>query len=368
MLDKILNESEKLNASDIHLKEDSVPVVRVEGELIFLDKKFNKIKKKEIKNILEDLFTSEERSRFEETNNLDISYTKDNKNRYRINIYKQKRSPALALRRISQEVKTFEELNLPAETFKEILEEERGLILVTGAAGNGKSTTISAMINYINKTQKKHIITAEDPIEYIFKDKESIISQREILYDVDSYKSALKYMLRQDPDIIYIGELRDKETIDMALKASETGHLVISTLHTVNSSQAIHRIMDFYSGSKQKQVKLKLANNLKAVVSQRLLKGKDDIRVIATEIMRTTPTVREAIREIKHENTIPQLLKNGEDIYGMHTFDQSITKLYVDGKISYKVAKRAATVKKDIELFKNGITSKSTEEFYRDIL
>ena len=367
MLNKLFELAKKENASDLHIKVDGYPGIRINGKLSLL-KDFEIMTSEIMEKILNEILNEEEKKEFFKNKNYDIAYTSKIKDRYRINLFIQQGKPALAMRRIANKILTIKELGLPDE-IKEIAKEKRGLILVTGAAGNGKSTTISAMIEYINNNNSKNIITLEDPIEYIFKEDKSIINQREIPYDMNNYYEALKYVLRQDPDIIFIGELRDKETMDAAMKASETGHLVVSTLHTVNSYQTINRIINFYPSMEQKQIRIQLADNLKSVISQRLLQKKDGVgRVIAVEIMKTTPTIREAIVNIDMIEEIPILIKKGKEIYGMQTFDQSISSLYLDNKISYEIALESATVKKDIELLKSGISSGSASDFYNEMM
>ena len=233
---------------------------------------------------------------------------------------------------------------------------------------DGKIYTVSND-GKITNTSSFRSITLEDPIEFLFKDEKSIISQREIPNDMDSYQQALKYILRQDPDIIFIGELRDVETVEAAIKASETGHLVISTLHTVDASQTITRIVDFFPTEHQKQIRYQLAKNLKAVVSQRLLPSKDRTkRYAAVEVMVQTPTISELILSPEGVKEIPETIKVGKEIYGMQTFDQSIGQLYTEGKITYNTAIEAATLKKDIELLKRGISYESTNELYKGML
>lgn len=355
------------NGSDLHVKVGNQPHVRVNGELEPIPGS-RRIGLEDMEAIMTEVMTGDRKERFLRNKSLDFSYSVPGKGRFRTNVFIQRGTPAFAIRRIEEHTKTIDELGLP-KVIKDIAVEPRGLILVTGATGNGKSTTVSSIIGYINQTYVKNIITLEDPIEFLFKDEKSIISQREIPNDMDSYQQALKYILRQDPDIIFIGELRDVETVEAAIKASETGHLVISTLHTVDASQTITRIVDFFPTEHQKQIRYQLAKNLKAVVSQRLLPSKDRTkRYAAVEVMVQTPTISELILSPEGVKEIPETIKVGKEIYGMQTFDQSIGQLYTEGKITYNTAIEAATLKKDIELLKRGISYESTNELYKGML
>jgi len=367
MINKLFEIAKKEEISDMHIKLNAYPAIRIDGKLKLL-KILKIVDNKIIDEVLNEILSENEKKIFLEKKNLDIAYTAKTGDRYRINVFLQQGSPAFAMRRITGEIKSLEELGLP-EILKELAKEKRGMVLVTGAAGNGKSTTIASMIEYINKKETKNIITLEDPIEYLFEDKNSIINQREIPHDINSYNEALKYILRQDPDIIFIGELRDKETIDAAMKASETGHLIVSTLHTVNSYQTIDRIINFYPAEQQKEIRIQLAGNLRGVISQRLLPKKDGKgRVVALEIMVGSPSIREAIIKGNDISEIPYLIRTGKLIYGMQTFDQSIGELYTNKKISYEVALESASVKKDIELLNMGIGSGKASDFYNDMI
>ncbi len=355
------------NGSDLHLKVGNFPYIRVNGELEIIEGS-SRITMEDMNAIVGEMMTSERKDRFNKTKSLDFSYSIPGKGRFRTNIFMQRGSCALAIRRIEDNIKTMDELGLP-KVLKDIANIQRGLILVTGATGNGKSTTVASLIGYINDNYVRNIITLEDPIEFLFRDNKSIISQREIPNDIDTYDQALKYVMRQDPDIIFIGELRDKETIDAAIKASETGHLVISTLHTVDTSQTITRIIDFYPPEHQKQLRYQLSKNLKAVISQRLLASKDrKSRVPAIEVLLQTPSIIEMILTPEGVKNIPEAIRNGKEIYGMQTFDQSIGELYLADKITYNTAMDAATQKKEIELLKRGISYESTNELYKEIL
>lgn len=367
MLEKYFRYVVEKKGSDIHLKSGNYPLVRIDGELEKIENS-TIITDEDILELEREMLTADKKQLFDTRKNLDFSYTLDGVGRFRIDCFKQKGKTAIAARRIEDAVKNIEELGLP-DVLKEILLESRGLILVTGATGSGKSTTVSAMLEYINSNYVRNIITLEDPIEYLFKEKKSYISQREIPDDVSSYSDALKFIMRQDPDIIFIGELRDKETIEAALKASETGHLVIATLHTVNAAQTVSRIIDYFPQEQHKQIRYQLSDNLKAVVSQRLLaiKGSSG-RIPAVEIMRSSPTIRELLLTIEGNKEIPEAIRNGKAIHKMQTFDQSIADLFLKGMITYEVAIEAATVKREIELLKGGISHNSTADYYRAII
>jgi len=368
-IDYLFTYLKEVKASDLHLRVGNKPFARISGELQDIPNQ-ERVTAEKMEKVLDVLLIEEEKRKFRERKNLDLSYSLPGVGRFRINIYIQRGTVALAARRIEENIFTLEELGLP-EVLKMIIKEHRGIILVTGATGNGKSTTVAAMLEYINSNFKRNVITLEDPIEYLFKDKKSIISQREIPTDTDSYKTALKYVLRQDPDIIFVGELRDIETVDAALKAAETGHLVISTLHTVNAAQTISRIIDFYPSEQQKQIRYQLSSNIRGVISQRLLPSTEAKKmVVAIEIMRDSPTIKELILSAEGVKAIPEAIKTGKDVHRMQSFDQAISELYLAGRITYETALDAATVKKDIEFIRNGISNDgmAKKDYYKTML
>lgn len=367
MLKDYLEYLVKTFGSDLHIREGNIPRVRIDGELSEIEGA--KISDREKIEIIEkEIMTEEQLIKYRKEKNLDFAYLEKGLGRFRVNVFSQKGTTAFSIRRVEENISSIEKLGLP-DVVKDIARESRGLILVTGTTGSGKSTTVAAMIEYINQNCHKNIITLEDPIEYLFKDKNSIIGQREIPDDIKSYDEALKYVLRQDPDIIFIGELRDKETIDAALKAAETGHLVVSTLHTVNAYQTVTRITDYYSEKQQKQIRYQLAMNLKAVISQRLLPRKNhDGRVIAIEVMRDTPSAKKMMLSPEGIQTLIDDMKLNKSTHKTQTFDQSIAELYLDDKISYEVALEAATLKKDIELLKGGIIQESAADYYKKMI
>jgi twitching motility protein PilT len=280
---------------------------------------------------------------------LDCSYSLAGVARFRVNVCRQRGTFAIVLRVIPFTVPKFEELGLP-KVIREITLEERGLILVTGVTGSGKSTTLASMISYINHHKPCKIVTIEDPIEYLHNEVKASVVQREVGYDTESFSTALRAALRQDPDIILVGEMRDRATIDTALKAAETGHLVLSTLHTEDAPRTIHRILSVFDLSEQKSVRLRLAEGLRSVISQRLLRRKDSTgRVAVVEVMRNTLAIKECIENPEKSGGIREFIQTGTDQYGMQTFDQHVMDLYTKGIIDLETAKSAATSAADFE-------------------
>lgn len=363
MVDRWLKLLIDLNASDLHLKVGNKPIIRLNGELKRVEEE-EKLFQEDLVKIVEELIPNEKRrNELEEDLSTDFSYSIAGVGRFRINISLTRGSYLIVARAIPFEVPTIEGLKLP-EVLKEISKAQNGIILVTGATGSGKSTTVAAILNYINEHYSKNIISFEEPIEYLHKDKKSIVSQKEIPDDIKNYKSALKYVLRQDPDIIFMGELRDQDTIEAAIKASETGHLVISTLHTVTATKTITRILDYYPSHRAQSLRYQLAENIRAVISQRLLKTLQGGKRVATEIMINTGTVAELMITEEGMRKIPEIIKKSESI-GMKNFDKEILKLYKDGIIDYETAHNASTIKTDLEMAKSGITSGvGTGEYY----
>lgn len=340
-------------ASDLHLKEGRPPLMRIDGKLIPLDMEI--LSNSDLKEMIYSIMDEKQRKKFEETNEMDLAYNLEGVARYRANVFRQMGKLEMVMRAIPIKIPSIEELNLPS-ILNEIALYPRGLVLVTGTTGSGKSTTLAAMINKINENYNNHIVTIEDPIEFVHSDKKSSISQREVGLDTESFGSALKYVLRQDPDVILIGEMRDMETVRTALSAAETGHMVFSTLHTMDTIQTINRILDFFPKEQQNQVRIQLAGTLRAVISLRLIKRSDGTGMVpAVEVMIVTPTVRGYIEEGKL-GAIKDLIKDGAQ-YGMQTFDQSLINLYKKGLISLEEAKRNATSVQEIDLALKGITS-----------
>jgi len=334
-------------ASDLHIKAGSPPVMRIDGELVPVEE--TPLTPEDTKDIAASIMTDKQIRRFSEHNEVDFAYSAPNSVRLRVNVFRQRGSISIAMRQVATMIPSFEELHLP-DIIKRLALEPRGLVLVTGTTGSGKSTTLAAMIDHINTTIRRHIVTVEDPIEILHQDKKSIINQREIGLDTDSYASALKYVLRQDPDDILIGEMRDLETVSSALTAAQTGHFVMSTLHTIDATETINRIIDFYPLHQQKQVRIMLAGTLKGIISQRLLPRSGGVgRIPAIEILIATNRVRDFILDPAQSHLIPDAIKEGE-YYGMQTFDQALLKLYEEGLITLNDASSVANNPHDFKL------------------
>ena len=330
----LLKEAIDLGASDIHITTNSPPIARIKGKLINLS---NDIITKEIaKDLTKQIAKKERFQKIEVMGEVDFSVSLDNGARFRVNAYKQKGDYALAIRVINIIIPSFEELNLPL-SISTFTQKNKGLVLVTGPTGSGKSTTLASLIDMINKNRQTHIITLEDPIEYVHNHKKSIVNQREIGSDSKSFQSALRATLRQDPDVILIGEMRDTETISIALTAAETGHLVFSTLHTIGAAKTIDRIVDSFPSNQQQQIRTQLSTVCEGIISQQLLLTKDESkRIAAIEVMICTPAIRNLIKDNKSYQ-IQNAMQTGLS-KGMHTMDQDLIKLYNEGKISKEMA------------------------------
>ena len=332
-LNELLEKTIELNASDLHLTTGIPPVIRLNGNLIAIgEEKLNEeTMAKFAKEILGDKFDE-----YNEIGEADISYALADKCRFRVNVFKQSNKDAIALRVLSLKIPSLDELNHP-NILKELIKKQRGLILVTGPTGSGKSTTLAAMINEINKTRSAHIITLEDPIEYVHNHQKCIINQREIGKDTKSYGNALRAVLREDPDVILVGEMRDLETISIAITAAETGHLVLSTLHTIGAAKTIDRIIDVFPPYQQQQIKIQLASVLQGIISQQLIPSIDGTkRFAALETMVITPAIQNQIREGKTYQ-IESAIQTGSK-YGMKTMDMSLGELVKNGGISKETA------------------------------
>jgi twitching motility protein PilT len=342
--------------SDLHLRSGCAPYVRINGILQPLEEDPQFVfSEEDIKNFVFYITTPQQRQRFEAEKECDIGYNFEDITRLRMNIFYQRGVINIAIRRIPFQIPNREELNLPEVVYK-LAENVRGLVLVTGPAGSGKSTTLACMIDYINSTRAAHVVTIEDPIEFIHKDKKSIISQREVPYDTNSFISALRHVVRQNPDVILIGEMRDLETMQAALTAAQLGHFVLSTVHTVDAVQTINRIIDMFPPHQQNQVRLQLADTLKGVISQRLLARKDKKGLIpAVEVLVVTPAVKKCIEE-RNLGDILNLMKQGK-LYGMQTFNQDLLELFKKGLVSLEDALQAASSPEDLLLAIKGIES-----------
>ena len=344
-LDAILKTAMNLGASDVHLVSGHPPVARIHTIINPLD--YPVITPESARRMLESMCKEEHLKRFEKTKDIDFSYEIPGVARFRVNVHLQKRAIGIALRLIKEKVPAFETLNLP-DVVNRLTYLPRGLILVTGDTGSGKSTTLASMIDAMNKRYTKHIITIEDPVEYTMVSNRCLIEQRELGDDVPTFASGLRHVLRQDPDIILVGEMRDLETTAAAITAAETGHLVFSTLHTVNAHQTIERIVDMYPADQQNQIRSMLANTLKAVISQTLFKRTDQKGMVpAVEVMLVTPAVRNLIRE-NRVFEIPNVVETNRNL-GMNTLDNAIAELYFNGMISREDAIAQAAYPEKLE-------------------
>ncbi len=333
-------------ASDLHLTENTPPILRIDGRLVITEGP--KLTRADTKRLIYSILTNEQKEIFEKNWELDLSVAMQGMDRFRVNIHIQRGSVEAAFRRIPLEIPKLEDLGLP-QIVADLARKPNGLVLVTGPTGVGKTTTLAAMINLINEETSNMIVSIEDPIEFLHMNKRCIIKQREVYSDTKSFAEALRHSLRQDPDIIFVGEMRDLETISTALTAAETGHLVLATLHTPDAPQTVERIIDVFPPFQQQQVKLQLADCLQGVVSQLLLPRASGVgRVCSTEIMIGTPAIRNLIREQEIEQ-IPTLIQTGHQ-YGMRTMDKSLKEMYKSGVITYETALAKA---KHVEEFKN---------------
>jgi twitching motility protein PilT len=343
------------NASDLHLRSDKPAVYRVDGNLTF--KTPNIIPGEEIERWIKSIMSDRQSRAFEERFECDLPLSVEGVGRFRVNIYRQRSVINVAFRHVSSKISTFDELKLPS-VMRKLTDEPRGLILVTGTTGSGKTTTLASMIDYINSTRSRHIITIEDPIEYLHEDKMSIVSQRELLSDTLNFADALKFVVRQDPDVILVGEMRDLETMAAALTAAQTGHLVLSTIHTIDTMQTVNRIIDIFPPHQQNQIRFMLADTLRGVVSQRLLPHASGVgRVPAVEIMVVTPIIRKYLLDNKLTEIGP-VMKQGA-YYGMQTFHQSLVALINSGEISLETALAASSNPEEIMMAVRGVQTGS---------
>jgi twitching motility protein PilT len=362
-INDLLATAVKRGASDLHMKVGSFPMLRIDGTLMpaTQEKRLDPV---DMENMATTLLNTEQRAKYDKSQEVDVAYAVPALGRFRCNVFQQRGTIGMVLRVIPSRVPTVDELQLPP-VLKKIAEEERGLVLVTGTTGSGKSTSLAAMLNHINHTRAAHIMTVEDPIEYLHRDHQAVINQREVRTDTSSFASALRSALRQDPDVMLVGEMRDLETVETALLAAETGHLVFSTLHTLDAPESINRIIAVFPPHQQRQVRLQLASVLKAVISQRLMpRASGQGRTAAVEIMITTPFIRDCIIDKEKTNQIHSAIAGGTSQYGMQTFDQSIFGLFGKGIVSYEDALRYASNKDEFKLKVQGIAT--TAEMARD--
>ncbi|HEY2600644.1 MAG TPA: type IV pilus twitching motility protein PilT [Thermoleophilaceae bacterium] len=345
--------------SDLHLKVPSRPLIRTHGILEPIPDS-EPLSPDDTERVFRDMLKEELKLKeFAEEFEVDFSYAVPGLARFRVNAFRQRGVVSLVCRAIPHVIRTVEELNLPP-VIAELANEERGIILVTGTTGSGKSTTLAAMIDEINRSQSKHVVTIEDPIEFLHRDKLSIINQREVGSDTTSFKRALRRVLRQDPDVILVGEMRDEETVSTALSAAETGHLVFSTLHTVDAPETVNRIVDFFPPHQQQQARAMLAGTLKGVISQRLVRTPDGRGRVATcEILRMTGRVKDMIMNPAETGRLTEVIFEGE-YYGMQTFDQALLKHVRAGRVSMEEALRAATHPHDFKLLVSSDGQRST--------
>ena len=334
--------------SDLHLKVDSAPLYRVNGELT-LDERVEPLSASDTEAALKELLSDEDKlDEFAHEHEVDFSFEIPQVARFRINAFLQRGVISMACRAIPHHISTIEELALPP-VVRELAEEERGIVLLTGTTGSGKSTTLAAMIDHMNRTMSKHIVTIEDPIEFVHKDVRSVINQREVGMDTASFKRALRRVLRQDPDVILVGEMRDEETVQTALSAAETGHLVLSTIHTVDATESINRMLDFFPPHQHGQARSMIAGTVKGVISQRLVPGADGGRVAVCEILRMTGRVRDMIVDPAQTGKLVEVITTG-GYYGMQTFDQALFGHVKAGRVTFEDAMRVATSPHDFKL------------------
>ena len=350
---KLMREMVDRNASDLFYRAGGTPRLRIDGKIVSMDPKVLSVE--EVMFATEQLANTKQLEVFRSYLDVDFGvYLDEFKRRFRVSIFTQRNWPSIVIRNVRNAISTFEELNLPVEIFKKLSMETRGLVLLTGSMGSGKSTTIASMIEYINNNSKKHILTAEEPIEFTFEDKQSIINQRELGVDVTTYSTALRAFTLQSPDVMFIGNIRDYETVSSAIAAAETGVLVLSTLHTINAPQSVERLINFFPPHQHQEVRNQLASLLKGVISLRLVPAKHGAgRIPAYEIMLLTPTISRLIREGKIWE-IPDFIDDGA-VFGMQSFTQSLVKLVHEGKISEEDAALAADSREEFMLAYKGI-------------
>lgn len=367
-LKQILEEMMQRRASDLHLKVGTPPTIRIDGRLVGLEHPAPM--QKDLDAIADQVLTPKQRKIYEDQREVDFAFGVPGLARFRANFYQQRGTMAMAIRQVPLGVPSIEELNLP-DIVEELAHRPRGLVLVTGTVGSGKSTTLASMVDVINRGEARSVITVEDPVEFLHRDDKAIISQREVGLDTGSFHDGLKHILRQDPDVILLGEIRDKETMSIALMAADTGHLVFSTLHTVDAAQTINRALSFFAPHEHGEVRFLLASTLQAVVSLRLIPHASGIgRVPACEVMIATGTIKEYVLDAEKTFLIRTAMREGTGQYGMQTFDQSLMSLYKGGLITLEEALRNSTNPSELELRIRGVhatSDKSWEQFEQGV-
>jgi twitching motility protein PilT len=362
-LNELLKLAVQRQASDLHLKVGVPPVLRIDDELIVLQDR-SRLDQADLGRIVSLVTTEQQRQQLAKRRELDLAYSVSGLGRFRANLFQQRGVLGIAFRVVPLQVQTIEELNLPP-IIASLAMEPRGMLLVTGTAGSGKSTTLAAMISHINNHGAGHILTIEDPIEFLHEDERCLITQREVGIDTYSFADALRSALRQDPDVILVGEMRDFDTVNTAIIAAETGHLVMSTLHTIDAAETINRIIAVFPPYQQKQVRLQLASVLRGIISMRLIPRADGKgRVPAVEVMVTTSTIKECIAEADKTRKIVEIIAAGGSEYGMQTFDQSLMSLYQRGLISYEEALRWSSNPNDFALKVRGIETVGDQSWF----
>jgi twitching motility protein PilT len=357
LIRKILQEMVERGASDLHVKVGTPPTLRIDGRLHQMD--VPAPSPSDIEEMAGQMMTEEQATRFQTEKEVDFAFGVQGLARFRANLYYQRNTISIALRTVPLEIPRIEELNLPA-IVRELSERERGLVLVTGTVGSGKSTTLAAMIDHMNRERPRNIITIEDPIEFTYRDNLSMISQREVALDTQSYAQGLRHILRQDPDVILLGEIRDLETMRIALTAADTGHLVLTTLHTTNAAQTVNRVLSFYPEHQHTEVRFLLASTLAAIISLRLIPRADGQgRVPAVEVLICTEAVKEMILDAAKTMNLPAAIQEGVSTHGMQTFDQSLMDLYTRNLITLEEAVRNASNPSEFQLRIEGIHATS---------
>src|SRR6476660_9465533 len=357
-LDRLLAYAVERGASDVHIKVGSPPFIRIDGRLERID--HQDVSPVETERIAFAIMPKQRAEEFLASSDADFAYSVSGLGRFRVNVMRQRGSVGLVLRRVQSYIPSFEQLGLPP-VVRKLTDHQRGLVLVTGPTGSGKTTTLGSMIDFINDNYNRHIVTIEDPIEILHADKRSIVNQREVGTDTEDFHSALKRVLRQDPDVILVGEVRDVETVKTALTAAETGHLVFSTLHTISATDSINRIIDFFPPHEQRQVRMSLASSLRGIVSQRLVERRGGGRIPAVEILVATGRIFDKIVNADETNEIEQIISEGE-YYGMQTFDQSLLGIYGEGLVELREALAASTSPHDLRLMIEQFTMRQASE------